>query len=203
MPRMTENWIALDTETTGFKPTDACVWSLAAVALLDGENIGEFDSLVRPELEFFQRQHRDVVRNVSGLGDAQLLELLDAPPASIVTGNFLTWLHDLAAARTVRFTSYNVAFDRPFLDVGPLRIAEAVETRLCRSTTWADCVMERSKQAMGLPRWPKLPVACAHFGIPFVESHQALADTRAAAALAIKLGMSTPVVTAPTLALEF
>ena len=198
--------IVVDTETTGLDPGAGCVWDLGAVALRDGCIVGEFESLVRPHPDRFQREQRAVVKRISRLDDAGLLALFDAPPVRVVEDRLAEWWRSFSPAIPVTFTSFNVAFDSKFLIHDPWELGYA---------PWGPCVMEACREPMAQAgllqrtsdgqrwKWPKLTAACAFFHIPFEETHCALSDARAAAALAIRLGLSAPAMTSPTLALEF
>ncbi len=195
--------VVIDLETTDLSPERGCVWDIGAVAVRDGQILGEFESLVRPHADRFQRGNREVVRKVSGLDDAGLLALFDAPPVDRVTQNFLGWLFAWTQHETVvTLTSFNLQFDAGYLAVDPWNLTQEFERRIQRRAQWGPCVMEACCQPMGeaglLQRgrygdrwlWPKLTAACEFFDVEFVETHRAKADALAAARLAIKLGLS-------------
>lgn len=195
--------VAVDVETTGLDPLADCIWDFAAIAVVDGRIVGEFDSLVRPDAARFKRHQREVVKQVSGLDDAGLLNLFDAPDARHVGTKVATWLEPFGGISNASFTSFNVAFDAKFLAVEPWEVGYAM---------WAPCVMEACCRPMGeagvLPKakygdrwaWPRLTAACEFFGVQFVETHRAKADALAAAKLAIALGLD--VAAAPSLTLD-
>jgi DNA polymerase III epsilon subunit-like protein len=100
----------------------------------------------------------------------------------------------------LRLTSFNVAFDRTFFEAEQWGWVEAAQYEM--PIEWQACVMDRAAKAMGRtgPRFTRctpygrvntvsLASACEHFGIVNEKAHDALADTRAAAELAIKLGL--------------
>lgn len=171
--------LIVDLETTGFDPGSACIWQVGAVALRGGEVVGEFVSPVQPLLWAFTERHREVPRKVSGLSDADLLRLLDAPPADRVARNLAEFAAGAAMGYMVRLAAYNVGFDSAFLAKRPWYYDQPER--------WEPCLMERAKEAMGLGRWPKLVAACQHFGIPYRQGHDALHDARAAAQLYLAL----------------
>lgn len=185
LPKLIVVW---DTETTAYTPDNGCVWSLGAVAIRDGEVQGEFESLVRPQPHFFQEHHKDVIRRVSGLPENEIENLLLAPTPNEAMESFGQWLNGhVPDCYAFEFTSYNAPFDRRFLESHPLVASEYAMTMTGFEMQWGRCLMEASKQAMGLRKWPKLVDACRHFEVPFEESHRALSDARAAASLALKV----------------
>jgi DNA polymerase III epsilon subunit-like protein len=192
---MGKTLFVLDLETTGLQPTDACIWEIAAVAVRDGEILGEFQSRVQPRLEHFTARHREIPKRISGLDDTALLWLLDAAPAREVSQVFRKWVVDTSQTEIMGIsgdwsvTSYKASFEQSFLREYPWGLDSPI--------AWADCLKLRSFEAMKAanacpvgqrdPRWPKLGEACAYFGVPFSETHSALNDARAAAGLYLAL----------------
>jgi hypothetical protein len=206
----------IDLETTGLNPQNACVWELGAVALQNGAIANEFHTRVCPELRFFRAEHRRVAREVCGLDDAELLALLDAPSVTEARQAFLSWAcrvldvpypcdqtawKTTVERATLRVTSYNQGFDGEFFRTMPWQVDFFAQAQAPLEWVWALCVMEATTQAMGekglLPagkssrwRYPKLSFACEHYGVSLTDAHSALADARAAAELAVKLGVT-------------
>jgi DNA polymerase-3 subunit epsilon len=178
--------VVLDTETTGFQEMLwARVVELAAVRLdLDGNLADTFASLVRPEIHDARSAGAE---RVHGLTRAMLA---DAPAAGDVADRFRLWLDGALV------TSFNVAFDRPF-----------VERMGLDGLRWGPCVMERAMEIMGPagvlrradpshPRyradrewlWPSLAVSANYFGIAFEgDAHRALTDARVAAGIVVAI----------------
>jgi DNA polymerase III epsilon subunit-like protein len=227
--------IVLDYETTGRSPESSCVWQVGACAVRGGEIISEFESKVRPSLDFFQAEHREVVRKVSGLDDAGLLALLDAPKFAEVVDPFQSWLHAVTGGRKaklsdkcghafneegecvlcfslhqdvwtpgigypLRLTSFNAAFDRGFYEAEGWGWVAKADTEL--PAEWQPCIMDLAAKAMGRTgphntkatrygRVNSVPLkqACKRYEVELINAHDGLADARAVAQLAIKLGM--------------
>jgi DNA polymerase III alpha subunit (gram-positive type) len=181
--------IVIDIETTGLDPASSCIWGVGACAIKDGEIISEFETKVLPYPEHFTPDHRQVVKKVSELSLAEIEELWDAPKPSVAARNLQAWWCKLAVEhKTVpTFTSYNVEFDRKFLQRSPWNIIAPL---------WGECVMVRAAHAMdvepkrdGSMRTP-LWKACQHFEIVQEAAHNALDDARSAALVALKLEMA-------------
>lgn len=207
----------IDLETTGLDPKTAGVWDLGAVAVHRGEIVSEFQTHVYPGRECLQTEHLDVVQRVSGVSPQELIWLLHqtAPSVPLARRQLLEWMLKLSGVKAypngdewkladgqervpLALTSYNVGFDAKFLRSLPWSIEHGAHGMGCCEIAWAPCVMVAASDELGrkglLPsngrggyRWPKLPLACQHYGVEFVETHRALSDARAAAQLAILL----------------
>lgn len=184
--------VVLDTETTGLEPGAAAIVEIAAVAVRDGQIVDRFSTLVWPGREFLQREHRHVLDTISGIN---VLDLLDTAVPDATGAEAL--LQEWAARATegqIRVTSFNVWFDRKFLQTDPWSLDLWSEPGI----TWAPCLMLAAMEPMGKAgalqrhwrggwKWPSLAEACAHFGIERQNAHRALGDAEAAARIAIAL----------------
>lgn len=193
-------WLFADCETSGFTPSTSCIWQLGVVAVARRQIIGEFESQVKPIPEFWTDKHKETPRRISGLTDRHFEWLETRAPeaeqvASMLAG-FADEMRELAESELLRFTSYNVRFDRSFLEEHPYSLAQRC------GGEWDRCLMEAAKQAMKLKKWPKLTDACKHYGIECEEKHRAIYDARAAAKLAIAIGYMEALPTL-TMDLEF
>lgn len=175
--------IVVDTETTGLDALRDGLIEFAAVAVTSGRITSEFSSLVWPGREFLTPRHREVLA-ISGI---TLEDLLDAPGAVHVSAEWREWARHLEPPPT-RVTSFNVSFDRPFVEHWLGCLSSEPE--------WGPCLMLACQELMadvlerrydGSIRYPKLSAACAHLGIPVATTHRALDDARAAARIAIAL----------------
>jgi len=188
----------VDLETTGLDPQTACVWQIGCAAVAGGRIVSEYETKVRPLPDLFQSPHREVVRRVSGLDDTALLALIDAPPYDEAAYLWWRWTWETCGNPFLRrVTSFNVTFDRLFLErlLCCRTFGEHTVFGGHQELQWQPCIMAAAAQAMGLlPRSDgayrvRLAVACEHFDIPLNGGHDALIDARAAALLAIRLGM--------------
>lgn len=208
----------VDLETTHLEPQDGGIWDCAAVAVRDGAIVARFQTLVWPGRRRLRECNRQTLREVSGLTDAEILRLLDEDvPDSVTARNrLIEWLLEQVGVEAtwpvhycrrtgeetpVRLTSYNAGFDSKFLSATPWDLDYFLPAAGSARLEWAPCLMLATSAHLGpkldLPRrrdgsyrWLKLPRACQEFGIPFEETHRALADAEAAAQLAIRLGVA-------------
>lgn len=181
----------VDTETTGLEPEDGAIVELAAVAVVGGEVVSEFASLVWPGREYLQARHQETLA-ISGIGLPDLIDMGAAPPAETVCARWAQWMAIVQGdAGPYRMTAYNAEFESRFLRAPPWAGVPF---------DWQGCVMRHCTERMGAARalekrrdgqwrWPKLIAACDHFGIELDGAHRALADARAAARLALYLDM--------------
>jgi len=95
----------------------------------------------------------------------------------------------------IKLTAFNRPFDLGWLKAQPWDLGWFVPGLGHAELIEAPCVMAEAAAAMKVGARVKLASACAHYGINPGTAHRAIDDARAAAELAIKLGMcpaSTP-----------
>lgn len=166
--------IVVDTETTGFPNQEwARIVEIGAVCLdEDGEEIGVFSSLLRPDI-FDERADGALAVNKIPRADIEA-----APRTERVMDGFAAWIVETGACW---ISAYNVAFDRFMLEAVGL-------ARRLPGLRWASCIMLRSQAALRLSRWPSLTAAARNFGVvPDGDAHRALTDARTAAKIAIEI----------------
>jgi DNA polymerase III epsilon subunit-like protein len=157
--------VVIDTETTGFLGHDwARVIELGAVLIdTDGQEVGCFESLVRPDILDERAAGALAVNHIDPAS------LADAPTTAEVTALFREWCGDNWT------TAYNVGFDRSF-----------IERMGIYDLRWATCIMLRSKQVLG--RQMKLSAVAEHFQVPVIgDAHRALTDARTAAGVMVAI----------------
>jgi DNA polymerase III epsilon subunit-like protein len=182
--------LVLDYETTGF-PRDS--WSrpieLGAVLFNEqGEEIGEFGSLMKPDI---LDERADGALRVNNIARE---ELMTARTIAEVAELFHGWyglLPDPMADvhRPPYVTSFNVEFDAHFARLMGLQVRG-----------WASCVMLKASDIMGKAgelepnrygngyRWPKLSHAATFFGVTVEgEAHRAVTDARTAGRIAVEI----------------
>lgn len=181
-------WFLADVETSGFTPIYGCIWQVAIVAVRGSEIVGEFESKVRPIPELWTEAHKDVARKISGLEEKHFQWLENCTPfPDQVSFKMETFINDLREVHQIhqpQISSYNRRFDKAFLEVEPYSLSRR------SNGEWGPCLMYEAKKAMGTKQCVKLAEACAWFGIDPRTGHRALADARAAAKLAIALGLT-------------
>jgi DNA polymerase III subunit epsilon len=160
--------IVLDLETTGFSARSAGIVEIGAV-FVEGDRIADesYSSLCWPGMFCLREDSHWKALTVSGINPALLL---DAPETAEVLRDLLTWA--MHTAGEVEVTSYNVKFDRAF-----------IEAAYPQPVAWGECLMQRARSHLRLPRNPSLAAACEAFGIAREGEHRALCDARSAAAL--------------------
>lgn len=172
--------LILDVETTGISPATAGIVEVGAILLDDrGEEISSFSQLAWPGFERINTESHWKALQISGISPA---ELLDAEPVWQVIMRLNHWLDTLDHFSPWPVTSYNVGFDRGFLDAA-LSDPQFTDPRWREAFDWRDCIMERMKRHLGLTRWPSLARACELLGVERSGGHRALADARAASCL--------------------
>lgn len=150
-------WAVVDVETSGFRPGQARVLSVAVLALdADGTVAESFSHLVNPGID-------PGPTHVHGL----TAEMLDGqPPFADIAGD----VNALLAGRTL--VAHNVAFDYGFL---------AAEAEIAGTQLQVDdvmCTVELARRLdLGLPNL-RLETLAAHFGVTQTRAHDALDDAR-------------------------
>lgn len=161
--------LILDAETSGLSPHTAGIVELAAVAIQDGAVVSEWSSLAWPGFPFIKEPtHHEVLARVSGISPALLL---DAPDLEEVGRAFLNWGMKALGELPLPVTSYNRAFDEPFVKAH----LPYVQARL----RWGECLMLRAMRHLAVSRWTSLARTCELLGIEQGEAHRALSDARA------------------------
>jgi DNA polymerase III subunit epsilon len=158
--------LILDCETSGFDPRTCGIVEIGAV-FVEGDRIADesYSSLCWPGLSYLREDSHWKALTVSGINPALLLP---APETAEVLRDLFTWA--MHTAGEVEVTSYNVKFDRAF-----------IEAAYPQPVAWGECLMQRARSHLRLPRNPSLARACQAFGIAREGEHRALADARSAA----------------------
>ena len=99
-----DDYVMLDTETTGLRAGDDHVLEIGAIRFRNGEEDGRFSSLMRPE----GLTRRTVSRFITGLTGITYEMVSKAPPAASVMEEFAAFLGDDL------IMGYNTAFDFRF-----------------------------------------------------------------------------------------
>jgi DNA polymerase-3 subunit epsilon len=154
-------FVVVDLETTGGSPKDSRITEIGAVRVRGGEVLGEFQTLVNPELPI-----PAFIAALTGITDAALA---DAPRIASVLPSFLEF------ARGAVLVAHNAGFDTGFLRAAcrqlelPWPAFPVVDTaRLARVLLHADEVPNN-----------KLATLARHFRAATEPDHRALSDARA------------------------
>jgi DNA polymerase III alpha subunit (gram-positive type) len=184
---MARLWLILDVETTGLDPETAGVWQLGYVLWRDGRIIREGVRWVRPEERHWSESHRSLARRISGLTAAEEVLIAEAWTLEQEIRALLQGLAEWQAP--IVATSYNLPFERSFLDREPQAISRlAAEAGI--DWGWGPCLMTAAVNVLD-PIRPRLSLrsACLELDIPWSGSHRALADARLAAQVGERLGV--------------
>jgi DNA polymerase-3 subunit epsilon len=148
-------WAVVDVETSGFRPGQARVVSVAALALGDDGNVeGSFSSLLNPGVD-------PGPTHVHGLTP----EMLEGQPTF---AEIVDQLNDVLRGRTL--VAHNVGFDYSFLTAE----AELVGAELPVDTVM--CTVELTRRLhLGIENL-RLETLAAHWGITQMRPHDALDD---------------------------
>lgn len=148
-------WAVVDVETTGFRPGQARIVSIAALALGDDGNVEQsLYSLLNPGVD-------PGPTHVHGL----TAEMLDGQPCF---GDIVGALVELLDGRTL--VAHNVGFDYSFLAAE----AELVEAELPTDTVM--CTVELARRLDLGTENLRLETLAAHWGISQMKPHDALDD---------------------------
>lgn len=158
-------FVVVDLETTGGPAADAGITEIGAVKIRGGEVIGEFGTLVRPDVAI-----PPFISALTGITDALVA---DAPRRSAALAAF--W--EFAAGAVL------VAHNAPY-DIGFLRAAAQHDGHPWPDPTILDTVtLARHLLQRGEVRNNRLETLAAHFRTPVLPCHRALDDARATVAV--------------------
>ena len=164
-----ENFVAIDVETANFEPTSVC--SIGAVKVKNGVIVDQLYRLVKPEPEYYLRRF---TTQIHGIGKA---DTENEPVFSEVWAEFDEFIEGLP------LVAHNKKFDQKCIEAC-LRCY-----RMDHLYYRFYCTLEASRRK--IPRSVcgsySLPAVCNFLGIPFFNHHDALADARAAAQIAMVL----------------
>lgn len=148
--------VVIDTETTGFGHMDKEPRQDAVIQVgiaFRGRYSNELVSkewLCMPKPHFLGEWGAEALK-VNNITEE---ELLKAPYDHAVAFELKRVLDNLGPKILLR--SYNMAFDRPFLDVRPWSLGKY---------PWGECIMEETMKALKAKKWLKLKDACYEYGI--------------------------------------
>jgi DNA polymerase-3 subunit epsilon len=150
-----DGWVVVDVETSGFRPGQARVLSIAALALDPGGNVEHsVVSLLNPGVD-------PGPTHVHGL-TAEMLE--DQPSFADIAGDVAELMH----GRTL--VAHNAAFDYAFL------VAEAELARTALPVDNVMCTVELSRRLdLGLDNL-RLETLARHWDVPQIKAHDAFDD---------------------------
>jgi DNA polymerase III subunit epsilon len=162
MQREPAQFAVIDVETTGFYPNRDRILEIAIVRLSpSGSVLDEYATLINPD--------RDI--GATSCHGVSARDVINAPRFAEVGGDILERLEGAV------LVGHNVSFDKSFL------LSEYSRIGCVLPDMPTLCTLELSSRFVPYLRSHRLANCCAHFGIPFGTSHEALSDARATAQL--------------------
>ena len=161
-------FVVFDLETTGAKTPPCRVTEIGAYKVRGGEIIGEFHTLVNPEMPipFF-------ITMLTGISDEMVRT---APRFADVAGDFLNFIGDSV------LVAHNAGFDMRFLNHEVSRLFE--DYRLANPSL---CTVQLSRKLLPDIDNHKLKTVAEYFSVELVNHHRANADALATAKIFINL----------------
>lgn len=162
------DFVAIDVETANNEPSSIC--AIGAVKVRDGIIVDSIYTLIYPEPEYYS--HFCTAVHGITMADTQ-----DAP-------NFATaWRRIYAWTEGLPLVAHNAAFDHKCIDAAcrVYRLEPPAQEFLC--------TLKAARRAIPKALCPSktLPCVCSYLGIPFEHHHNAMADARGCAQLAMVL----------------
>lgn len=158
MEKTLSHYVVLDVECTGLR-ADSRIIELAAVKVIDGQIVAQFQQLVNPETTISA-----YITALTGISNAMVA---DAPTIKTVLSQFNVFWERLP------IVGHNVGFDCTMLRREAERIGIELDLTAAEDTRF----MARYR----FPRWDnfRLSTVCANLGIKINGAHRALADVLA------------------------
>lgn len=172
---VTPHIVVLDVETTGLGHMDGRPDGVVQVGYATrrpgDDQLLSWSRVCNPGATYLEGGRADEALAINGL---TVEEVLAAPPAADVAAELRGRLSALAEdVPAFDLRAYNVAFDRPFLEVEPWRL----------EGPWGPCLMLLAHQRLNpYGKWPKLDEACRALGVELgaESAHDAGEDAKAA-----------------------
>lgn len=155
--RMFQNYVVIDTETTGLDRSLDKIVEIAVAIVNEGKIVDEYSTLVNPQMH--------ISSSATAVNHISDDDVKNAP----VISDILPKIHDMIKGKIV--VGYNVSFDLAFLS------RALTESGYNCEILYAD-VMSTVKRAVQLPNY-KLETVARYYGVFDAQSHRALDDVRA------------------------
>src|SRR5688572_6888555 len=161
-------YVVFDLETTGAKTPPCRITEIGAYRVNNGEIVGEFHTLVNPEMPipFF-------ISMLTGITDAMVV---NAPKFSEVVDAFLAFIGDSV------LVAHNAGFDMRFLDYEVGRIYE--DYRVGNPSL---CTVQLSRKLLPDIDNHRLKTVAEYFSVELINHHRANADALATAKIFVRL----------------
>jgi len=162
------SFVVFDLETTGAKAPPCRITEIGAFKVENCELVGEFHTLVNPEVPI-----PPFITSLTGISD---MMVRDAPRFSEVVDDFLAFIGD----------SVLVAHNSPF-DLGFLNHEIAMVHEECRVGNPALCTVQLSRRLLPDIENHKLKTVASYYSVDLINHHRASDDARATAKIFINL----------------
>lgn len=157
-------FVIVDVETTGLEPRLDSIIEIAAVKVLNGEIVDEWDTLINPGV-FVPQETTDITGITT--------DMLDGSPKFIdIADDYLKFLGDGSV-----FVAHNVEFDREFVNVHLMR---SEREKMAHPYL---CTFKLAKQVHPNLKKYGLGALAEVFEIDLSQAHRAIHDARATAHL--------------------
>jgi DNA polymerase III subunit alpha, Gram-positive type len=162
-----EDYVILDTETTGLKPEESEIIEIAALQVRKKEIVNIFNQLVKPKTAI-----PEVITQITGINDEIVA---DAPSLEEITGKFLNFIEGST------LIMHNAEFDLGFINqhIFVPRKRELGNPHFC--------TLKVSRFLLPNLGSHKLGSLAKHFDIPVKNSHRALGDVETTYELWLRL----------------
>ena len=164
----TTGFVVFDFETTGAKTPPCRVTEVGAYRVMNGEIVGEFHSLINPEMPIPL-----FITMLTGISDEMVRT---APKFEEVVASFLEFIGDSV------LVAHNAGFDLRFLDYEVGRVYE--DYRIGNPSL---CTVQLSRRLLPDVDNHKLKTLAEHFNVELINHHRANADALATAKIFINL----------------
>ncbi|HKP68179.1 MAG TPA: exonuclease domain-containing protein, partial [Pyrinomonadaceae bacterium] len=161
-------FVVFDFETTGAKTPPCRVTEVGAYRVLNGEIVGEFHSLINPEMPIPL-----FITMLTGISDEMVRT---APKFEEVAADLLEFIGDSV------LVAHNAGFDLRFLDHEVGRVYE--DYRVANPSL---CTVQLSRKLLPDIDNHKLKTLAAHYNVELINHHRANADALATAKVFINL----------------
>lgn len=161
-------FVVFDFETTGAKTPPCRVTEVGAYRVMNGEIVGEFHTLINPEMPIPL-----FITMLTGISDDMVR---DAPKFEDVAADFLEFIGDSV------LVAHNAGFDLRFLDHEVGRVYE--DYRIANPSL---CTVQLSRKLLPDVDNHKLKTLAQHFNVELINHHRANADALATAKVFINL----------------
>ena len=154
-----DDYVVLDIETTGLSKYYHKITEIAAVRVVEGKVVEEFQSLVNPETHI-----PSFITKLTGISDKMVK---DAPVIDDVMPKFVEFLGESIVV------GHNATFDYGFLTENANAVLgkHLMNDRLCTMKLASRCLPQLSRR--------RLKDLCAYFEVENSQAHRAMADTKA------------------------